>query len=179
MEKKIITIKTLRELNALIAEKITLEKPEILYRVSHDGGKSYLASCESQKSADDYVRNAHKNCVFSKPLKVFPVVLYSPYSSVLSYAWKIVESRGWNDKKGFNNFYFRVAQHPEDWEVVIVEKDKNYKFKNSWQAIHKDVKIALCMAALKTKGIYVEVPLSFLPDDCDSQESRDRLGVPQ
>lgn len=82
------------------------------------------------------------------------------YTTEMSLAWKITESDGWNDEDGYSRIYFKIIQHAEDWEAVIIKRvDDMEKIKKPWRVYHKDAKIAICLAALKAKGIEVELEI--------------------
>ena len=123
-----------REIDALVAEHV-MGLDEVGTSVGFEGSRlRYVSS----------IRKVIKLASETEEIKTMTLV--PDYSTDISAAWEVVEKIGVVKTSESSTDLFDISRYPEGYEVA-------FGFTN---ATHKSAPMAICLAALKAKGI--EIP---------------------
>jgi hypothetical protein len=132
-------IGALRELDALIAEHVTCESPETYWEDSH--GFFHFGTEQEARDAiqDRYLQNFLPDVDWTATL-IQKVEMHRPYSTELHAAWQVVEKLAANP--------LHMSREQGRWSA---------SFGSRQVAVSRSAPVAICLAALRSKGIEVFV----------------------
>ncbi len=147
-----IRVASLSQLDALVAEHVTGDSPEIAWQDSYG-----LFRFASRDEAVEAIRNAYYR-LFRPDLDwdtatIEEVRQFPPYSSNLMSAWEIVERLGAESLKA------EIGRQGEVWRAAFPGAE----------AVAGTPALAICLAALRTRGIDPIFCESLLDEDSSSR----------
>lgn len=169
-----LVVRSLRELDELVAKHVMNDLGKPRYYLSSDGGQSSIISFGWESEAIEWLnQNKHRQSI--QGVEICKIISYPFYSRSVGCAWKVVEKTCPRTDESLDEWYqFLLEFDPPLYDAAfskheiyqVAPEDQRLLGKTDnrtvWRhkASNESPAIAICLAALKTKGIDVELELS-------------------